>query len=153
MDFKSLQEIEKAVLPVIEANGCELVETEVKSGKNPSLTFYIDKDGGIDLDTLEKLHNLIDPLLDEIDVSNGNAYTLNCSSPGLTRPFKKERDYLKRIGKNVEIKLFAQLKGEKSFTAKLISYTPDYVEIERNGEKLKINHNQIAKINEAVEFD
>lgn len=153
MTFLSVEEIEKIVSPTVANFGCELVEVEVKAGKNPSLTFYIDKEGGIDINTLEQIHNAIDPLLDEADVSNGSAYTLNCSSPGLTRPFKKERDFLKRIGKDVEIKLFAPMKGKKSFEAKLISYDVNYIEVELENETIKINMNQIAKINEAVKFD
>lgn len=153
MTFLSVDEIEKIVLPTITGLECELVEIEVKTGKNPSLTFFIDKDGGIDINTLEQIHNALDPLLDGADVSNGSAYTLNCSSPGLTRPFKTERDFLKRIGKDVEIKLFAPIKGKKFFEAKLISYDVNCVEVELENETIKINLNQIAKINEAVKFD
>ena len=92
MKFKSTQEILNAVSSAVELLGVEIVEVEPKISKNPTLTFYIDKDmeGGIDLDTLEAFHNAIDPLLDDADVSNGAAYTLNVSSPGLDRPFKHQ---------------------------------------------------------------
>ena len=91
MKFKSTQEILNAVSSAVELLGVEIVEVEPKISKNPTLTFYIDKDmeGGIDLNTLEAFHNAIDPLLDDADVSNGAAYTLNVSSPGLDRAFKK----------------------------------------------------------------
>ena len=155
MKFKSTQEILNAVSSAVELLGVEIVEVEPKISKNPTLTFYIDKDmeGGIDLDTLEAFHNAIDPLLDDADVSNGAAYTLNVSSPGLDRAFKTPRDFLKNLQKEVEVKLFAPLKGQKFFEGILKEYTENYIILETNGQELKLSHNMIAKINKAIKFD
>jgi len=155
MKFKSTQEILNAVSSAVELLGVEIVEVEPKISKNPTLTFYIDKDmeGGIDLDTLEAFHNAIDSLLDDADVSNGAAYTLNVSSPGLDRPFKTPRDFLKNLEKEVEVKLFAPLKGQKFFEGILKEYTENYIILETNGQELKLTHNMIAKINKAIKFD
>ena len=154
MKFKSTEEITLAVNQVLESMNLELVDVEAKISKNPSLTFFIEKqEGGIDLDTLEAFHRAIDPVLDEADVSFGSAYTLNVSSPGLDRAFKTPRDYERNMGKEVEVKLYAPIKGEKLFEGVLKEYTENYVVIERNGEEVKLNHNQIAKINQAVKFD
>ena len=155
MKFKSVQEIQQAVQTAVDALGVEIVEIEPKISKNPTLTFYIDKDmeGGIDLNTLEEFHNAINSLLDEVDVSNGAAYTLNVSSPGLDRAFKTPRDYQKSLGKEVEVKLFAPLKGQKFFEGVLKEYTENYIILEINGQELKLTHNMIAKINKAIKFD
>ena len=155
MKFKSVQEIQQAVQTAVDALGVEIVEIEPKISKNPTLTFYIDKDmeGGIDLNTLEEFHNAINSLLDEVDVSNGAAYTLNVSSPGLDRAFKTPRDYQKSLGKEVEVKLFAPLKGQKFFEGVLKEYTENYIILETNGQELKLTHNMIAKINKAIKFD
>ena len=94
MKFKSTEEITLAVNQVLESMNLELLDVEAKISKNPSITFFIEKqEGGIDLDTLEAFHRAIDPVLDEADVSFGSAYTLNVSSPGLDRAFKTPRDY------------------------------------------------------------
>ena len=155
MKFKSVQEIQQAVQTAVDDLGVEIVEIEPKISKNPTLTFYIDKDmeGGIDLNTLEEFHNAINSLLDEVDVSNGAAYTLNVSSPGLDRAFKTPRDYQKSLGKEVEVKLFAPLKGQKFFEGVLKEYTENYIILETNGQELKLTHNMIAKINKAIKFD
>ena len=155
MKFKSVQEIQQAVQTAVDALGVEIVEIEPKISKNPSLTFYIDKDmeGGIDLNTLEEFHNAINSLLDDADVSNGATYTLNVSSPGLDRAFKTPRDYQKSLGKEVEVKLFAPLKGQKFFEGVLKEYTENYIILETNGQELKLTHNMIAKINKAIKFD
>ena len=155
MKVKSNQEILEFAQNIATPLGITVVEVAFKQGKNPELTFYIDKDmeGGIDLDTLEAFHNAIDPLLDEADVSNGAAYTLNVSSPGLDRAFKTPRDFLKNLEKEVEVKLFAPLKGQKFFEGILKEYTENYIILEINGQELKLSHNMIAKINKAIKFD
>ncbi len=153
MKFLSNEQIELAIKAVLEEMNLELVEIEAKISKEPTLTFFIEKEGGIDLDTLEQFHRRVDVILDEIDVSYGSAYTLNVSSPGLDRPFKTERDYLRNLQKEVEVKLYAPIKGEKFFEGTLTEYDKNYIVIQRNGEQIKLTHSQIAKINQAVKFD
>ena len=157
MKVKSIQEIESALLPVAQENGVEIYEIVFKQGRNPSLTVFLDTDseGGIDLDTCEKFHNAADPVLDDLDPTFGQPYTLNVSSPGLDRPFKKDKDYLRNIGKRVEIKLYAPYKGEKFFEAVLLEYNPGAgnVTLERGAEKFKLNLNQIVKMSQAIDFE
>ena len=97
MKFKSVEEITSALLPTATAMGIEIVEVEAKVTKNSYITVYIDTEDGVDLDTCEKFHNAIDPVLDDFDPSYGASYTLNVSSPGLDRPLKTDRDFQKRI--------------------------------------------------------
>ncbi|HBF86215.1 MAG TPA: ribosome maturation factor RimP [Clostridiales bacterium] len=153
MKFKDASEIAAVLKPTAEEMGIEIVEVEAKITKNPYITVYIDTESGVDLDTCEKFHNAIDSVLDEFDPSFGASYTLNVSSPGLDRPLKTERDFLKRIGKDVEIKLFAPIRGKKYFEAKLVSYDGKNVVIEENGETITLPLSRISKINEAVKFD
>ena len=157
MKVKSVQEIEAALLPVAEEIGVEIYEVVFKQGRNPQLTVFIDTDreGRIDLDTCEKFHNAIDPVLDELDPTYGQPYTLNVSSPGIDRPFKKDSDFLRHIGKKVEIKLYAPIKGQKFFEAVLAEYNPGAgnITVEREGESFKLNLSQIVKISEAIDFD
>ena len=153
MKFKSVEEITSALLPTATAMGIEIVEVEAKVTKNSYITVYIDTEEGVDLDTCEKFHNAIDPVLDEIDPSYGASYTLNVSSPGLDRPLKTDRDFQRRIGKDVEVKLFAPLKGKKYFECKLVDYDGNNVVLLDGEEQIKLPLVRIAKINEAVKFD
>lgn len=152
MKAKSNEEIKAFLDHIAEGLGLEIVEVEFKNSKNPSLTVYIDKDGGVDLDACEAFHNAIDAPLDEFNPYDG-AYTLNVSSPGIDRPLKTERDFLKKIGKDVEIKLYAPIKGVKYFEGTLINYDGNNVTVKISGEDTVIPLNRIAKINEAVKFD
>ena len=153
MKFKSVEEITSALLPIATAMDIEIVEIEAKVTKNPYITVFIDTEDGVDLDTCEKFHNAIDPVLDDFDPSYGASYTLNVSSPGLDRPLKTDRDFQKRIGCDVEVKLFAPLKGKKYFECKLIDYDGNNVVLQDGEEQIKLPLVRIAKINEAVKFD
>ena len=153
MKIKSVEEIQNALQPVANEMQIEIVEVEFKQGHSPALTVYIDVDGGVDLNTCEKFHRAIDPVLDELDPTYGEAYTLNVSSPGLDRPLKTDRDFQRRIGKDVEVKLFAPLKGKKYFECKLVDYDGNNVVLLDGEEQIKLPLVRIAKINEAVKFD
>lgn len=146
MKIKSPEEIESFLSPMADEVGVEIVEVEVKAGKNPSLTVYIDTENGVDLDTCEKFHNAIDAPLDEFDPTFGAAYTLNVSSPGLDRPFKKERDFKKAMGEEVEVKLFAPLRGQKLFVGVLKDYDGNSITVDTDGGEVKFNLTTVAKI-------
>ncbi len=152
MNFKSIEEITAFLTPYADSLGIEIVEVETKI-KPPSLTIYADTELGIDLDTLEKFHNLINLPFDEFDVYGGN-YTLNVSSPGLDRAFKTPRDFERNMGKDVEIKFYAPLKkGIKVIDATLLGYDGNAVTVLYNGKEEVFELSKIAKINKAIRFD
>lgn len=157
MKVRQTEEIVAALEPIARGLGVELYEVVFKQGKHPSLTIFLDteKEGGIDLNTCEAFHNAADPVLDELDPTFGQPYTLNVSSPGLDRPFKKAKDYLRNIGKKVEVKLYAPYKGEKFFEAVLLAYDPvaGNVTLDKGGETFKLNLTQIVKMSQAIDFD
>ena len=153
MKTKPIAEIETALQPIAAELNIEIVEIEFKQGKEPALTVYIDTETGVDLNTCEKFHRAIDPVLDEVDPTFGAPYTLNVSSPGLDRPLKTDRDYQKCMGLKVEIKLFAPMKGKKFFEATLKGHDENCVYLEEKGEEFKLEKTKIAKICRAIDFD
>ena len=112
MKFKPVAEIGEMLGGIAEGMNIEIVEVECNE-KTAALTVYIETEGGVDLDTCEKFHNAIFEPIDELDPSYGEPYTLNVSSPGLDRPFKTARDFERNRNKEVEVKLYAPLKGKK----------------------------------------
>ncbi len=154
MKVKSAEEIKNAIIPIAQDMQIEIFDVEWKINKNPSLTIFIDTEDGVDLNTCEAFHRKIDSVLDELDVSNGACYTLNVSSPGLDRPFKTDRDFERHLGLDVEVKLYAPIKGQKFFEGVLVGYDGKNVEIELTKDNtIKLSLTQIAKINEAIKFD
>ena len=119
MNFKPVEEIKTFLNDIAIPMGIEIVDVEV-NGEN--LTVFIETEAGVDLDTCERFHNAIMEPIDELDPSFGAAYTLNVSSPGLDRPFKTVRDFERNLGKEVEIKLYAPLKGKKFLEGVLTAF-------------------------------
>ena len=153
MKIKPIEEIQNALQPVADELQIEIVDIEFKQGHSPALTVYIDTETGVDLDTCEKFHRAIDPVLDEIDPTFDAPYTLNVSSPGLDRPLKTARDFAKCKGQKVEVKLFAPMKGKKFFEATLVDFDENCIELQDGKDVFKIEKSKIAKINRAIDFD
>ena len=153
---KIADSVEQLVKPIVEGLGMELVEGEfAKTKQGDALTVFIDKEGGVSLNDCEAVHNAIDAPLDELDPTQGKPYTLNVSSPGIDRPFKSDRDYVKHIGTKVETSLFAPIEGVgKKFVATLTAYDPQTATatLEADGKTLEINTKNIAIIREHIEF-
>lgn len=152
MKFESLEKISQMLEEIASPMGIEIVEVECND-KAATLTVYIETAAGVDLDTCEKFHNAISDPLDELDPSAGEPYTLNVSSPGLDRPFRTQRDFERNLEKEVELKLYAPLKGKKFLQGFLTAFDENTVTISLGKEELKIPRNKIAKINKAIKFD
>ncbi len=89
--------------PLIAAQGFALVDTEyAQAGKRAVLRLFVDKPGGITLDDCAAISNMAGELLDVHEVIR-HSYTLEVSSPGLTRPLKKVEDYQRFAGRLVRL--------------------------------------------------
>ena len=149
--IKPLADTVEFLRPIAEETGVEIVDAEWNQ-REGALTFYIDKEGGVSLDDCEKIHRLIDEPLDELDPTAGAAYNLNVSSPGLDRPLKIEREYIKNIGKSIDISLYEPIGGKKKFTCTLVSYDSDNIVADIDGEQITLNIKQIAVAKPTITF-
>jgi ribosome maturation factor RimP len=144
---------ESFLLPLMQENNFELVDVEyVKEAGNWYLRAYIDKEGGITVDDCEIISRKLGDWLDEKDFIT-DSYILEVSSPGLGRPLKKDKDFNRSIGEDVDIKLYKPLNKQKDFTGTLISYDKDTVTIaQEDGAELTLNRPEIALIRLAFDF-
>ncbi|NWQ44210.1 ribosome maturation factor RimP [Bacillus sp. EB106-08-02-XG196] len=127
---KVTEVVEELTQPIILELGLELVEIEfVKEGKNWFLRVYIDKENGVDIEDCGIVSERLSEKLDELDPITQN-YFLEVSSPGAERPLKKAKDFEKAIGKNVFIKTYEPIDGEKGFEGKLLEYDGQTVKVE-----------------------
>jgi len=107
--------IEAKCLKIAEQMGFELVDVCVE--KEPTgryLRFYIDRPEGISLDDCEAYHKAVRSLADSVDYD-----FMEVSSPGIDRPLKKDRDFDRNLGAEIEVKLFRPLEGKKLLTGVL----------------------------------
>ena len=147
------QKTEEILLPIVEKHGFDLWDVEyVKEGGNWYLRAYIDKPGGIMVDDCEVVSRELSDILDEKDFID-EAYILEVSSPGLGRPLKKEKDYVRSMGKEVEIRLYRAIDHEKEFCGVLSAYDENTVTIEDESYGQKVfDKKDIALIRLAIDF-
>jgi len=144
---------EELLLPLMQEHGFELVDVEyVKEAGSWYLRAYIDKPGGIAVDDCEVISRALSDLLDEKDFIE-DSYILEVSSPGLGRPLKKDKDFQRSLGEDVEVRTFRAIEGQKEFTGALKAYDKESVTIELDEEtEMKFARNEIALIRLAFDF-
>ena len=154
---------EKLLEPVMEENNFELVDVEyVKEAGNWYLRAYIDKEGGITINDCELVNRTLSDIMDKEDFIP-DAYILEVSSPGLGRKLKKDKDFRRSIGNDVDIKFFKARKlpagrnGKevhvKDLTGTLKSFTKDTITVETEFiENYEIPRAEISTVRLAIDF-
>lgn len=155
MANKTEEIVESIVLEVLPEE-YELVDTEyVKEGALYYLRILVDKkaeEEKINLGDCQKLSRMISEALDVKDPIV-EAYMLEISSPGIDRALKKEKDFVREQGKEVELKLYKALDGQKEFEGSLLGLSDDgIVTINQNGTEISIARKDIAIIRLKVIF-
>lgn len=144
---------ETLILPILEKNQFELVDVEyVKEGGIWYLRAYIDKEGGITVNDCELVAREMNEILDREDYIE-DSYIFEVSSPGLGRPLKKEKDYARSMGKELEIRTYRAIDKKKEFYGILTDYDEKKVTIQtEEGEILTFAKTEIALIRLAFDF-
>ena len=145
------QRAEKLLAPIVEKNGFELVDVEyVKEAGCWYLRGYIDKPGGISINDCETVSREFSDRLDEADFIE-DSYIMEISSPGLDRPLKKEKDFIRSMGREVELRTYRPVQKQKEFYGILDAYDENSVTIETEEGKQKFDRKDIALIRLAIE--
>lgn len=141
------------LLPFLEKQDFELVDVEyVREAGIWYLRAYIDKEGGITVDDCETVSRELGDWLDREDFIE-DSYILEVSSPGLGRPLKKEKDFARSLGKDVEARLYRSINKQKEFTGTLKAYDADTVTLSmEDGNDLVLAKSDIALIRLAFDF-
>jgi ribosome maturation factor RimP len=122
--------ISETISPILWTLGLELADVVcVGQGSRSVVRVFIDKPEGVTLDDCERAHKALGPALDVADPFP-HAYTLEVSSPGLDRPFKRIQDFRRAIGKRVTLKLKEPLAGQWRLVGTLAGVTDDSVTLE-----------------------
>ena len=144
---------EELVLPLVEANNFELVDVEyVKEAGTWYLRIYIDKEGGININDCELVSRAFSEILDKEDPIE-DAYILEVSSPGLGRPLKKDKDFQRHLGDEVEVRTYKPINKQKEFVGLLDAWDKESVTLQmESGEMMTIARTDIALIRQYIEF-
>ena len=147
------QQTEELLEPIVAEQGFELVDVEyVKEGGTWYLRAYIDKPGGIAVDDCEAVSRRFSDILDEKDYIE-DSYIFEVSSPGLGRPLKKEKDFKRSLGEEVEIRTYRAIDRQKEFVGLLKAYDDSTVTITYEDDtEQTFDRGDIALIRLALDF-
>lgn len=147
------KQTEELLEPIVNGFGFELVDVEyVKEAGTWYLRAYIDKPGGITVDDCEAVSRKFSDILDEKDYIE-DTYIFEVSSPGLGRPLKKEKDFQRSLGEEVEIRIYRPIDRQKEFVGELKAYDKESVTIVYEDDtEQTFQRQEIALIRLALDF-
>ncbi len=147
-----ISNIKELLEPILYENNLELFDIEFNaSGHRGVLRVFIDKEDGVTIDDCTQVSRELGTLLDVHEIVP-NSYTLEVSSPGLTRPLRKPSDYLRYKGKTIMIKTIEEIDNRNVFMGKLIDFVDETVSIQAKGANYLIPYNKIEKANLELDF-
>ena len=147
------KQTEELLEPIVTGFGFELVDVEyVKESGTWYLRAYIDKPGGITVDDCEAVSRKFSDVLDEKDYIE-DTYIFEVSSPGLGRPLKKDKDFQRSLGEEVEIRTYRPIDRQKEFVGELKAYDKESVTIVYEDDtEQTFQRQEIALIRLALDF-
>ena len=140
-------EVEK----IIAGTALELVDVEYVRERNWYLRVFIDKQGGVDLEDCTAVSEKLSKILDEKDPISDN-YLLEVSSPGLDRVLKKEKDFVRYQGRDVDIHFFKPHNGTKLLTAVLKGRDGDVLTVSHDETEETLDMKDISQIRLHIDF-
>ena len=137
------EEIEKIIIPVINRNNCFLWGIEILRGKkNTTLRIFIDSDSGVDINDCENISKDLN-YEPSLDLSFGDDYVLEVSTPGIDRKFfdiEQLKDY---IGEDLSLKSKKILEGKRNFSGTLLNCDLDKFSLKTKDKIIEFNFDDI----------
>ena len=129
--------------------GYELVDVCLdKENTGKFLRIYVDRPEGMSLDDCERYHRAIMPLVESYDFD-----FLEVSSPGIDRPLKKDRDFERALGEEVEVHLFKAVDGQKVFTGILSDFDAQDMVLTIAGEEKRFARKAASLVKPVVDME
>ena len=146
------QSVTKLIEPTARENNIELVDVEYKkTGKAWTLRVFINKSQGVTVSDCQKLSREIEDLI-EVHELIASPYVLEVSSLGLDRPLKKEADFLRNKGKQIQLKTFLPIDNKKKFLGTVRDFTNGTLFLEDKDDVLEIQLANIAQARLVIKF-
>lgn len=148
-----IDRLESALEDEAQTRGLELVGVEQSGGRHkPIIRVLIDRQGGIDIDTIAQANGWVSEILDAEPGLSG-PYVLEVSSPGIDRPLRKPADFERFVGQTAKVKTRTH-EGRLSYTGTIVNTTPAGIVLRTDtGEEFSIAFDDIAKARLKGEID
>jgi ribosome maturation factor RimP len=138
---ETLDKITLLARPIAQESSLELVDIEFRpSGKRWLLRVYIDREEGVTIADCERVSRELDRVLDVEEVID-HPYTLEVSSPGLTRQLKRRKDFERYKGRTCRIITALAVEGRNEFKGKIVEVAGEDVEVndEKGGHRIPLS--------------
>jgi len=139
--------------PILLEEGMELVDVEYRrESKGWVLRLYLDKEGGVTLDDCTRVSQEVGRSLDIEDFIE-TSYALEVSSPGLARPLRTEKDFVKYRQRLIKVKTVDPIGNRRQFKGRLLGVSESRIEIEVDGGIFQIPLSNVARANLEIDQD
>jgi ribosome maturation factor RimP len=118
-----IETVEKLLQPLL-TDDIFLVDIKIKPTNN--IKIFLDADSGLGIEKCIRINRALYKLMEEMAIYPDGDFSLEVSSPGIDEPLKMHRQYLKNIGREVEV----TCNDDSKHTGKLITVNDDQLEIE-----------------------
>jgi ribosome maturation factor RimP len=143
---------EALVRPLVEGAGLELIEVSYHGARaRRVLRITVDRDGGVDLETIATISEKLGRRLDLEDFGEG-AYQLEVSSPGLERPLRGPAQFTRCIGWQVEVRTVEPVEGSSVHVGTLVASDDRAIDVEVDGVVRRLGHQEIASARTVVDW-
>ena len=139
------EEIANLAESVLAGTDFFLIDVEIKGSRTPEVWIYVDgAERGINMDECAEISDELGFLIDAHEIFP-DAYRLNVSSPGLSRPLVDRRQYFKNMGRTVKVK-YKDEEGYHKIQGELEDLTDQMITIHQgNGDSLDVLFSQIVE--------
>lgn len=150
----TVQTAERLIKPVIEERGLILWDTRFeKEGSQWYLRYFIDKEGGVNINDCEYVSRAVDKLLDEADPIE-QSYVLEVSSPGIERELVKDWHFAEYAGSRVQVRFIRAVNGKRDFSGELLSKDGDTIKILLDGDiEMSFSKSEASSVKLATDFE
>lgn len=141
--------LQQVIEPVVVSEGLDLEQLDVsQAGRRSRVRIIVDADGGVDLDRCAEVSRHISKALDDSDVMGEHPYTLEVSSPGVSRPLTLPRHWSRATGRLVR----AILHDDGDVTGRVVSAGDDSAVLDVDGTSRELAYADVRKAKVQVEF-
>lgn len=140
--------LHRALTPVLAPHGVDLEDVELRRvGRTTQVIVVIDRDGGVDLDTIAAVSRNVAAELEGRPEWVSADYTLEVTSPGVDRPLMTPRRWRRNIGRLVEVET-----ADSRLTGRIVAVDDDWVEIDARGKLHRLGLDRVVRALVQVEF-
>ena len=143
------EQVRALVEPIVTSEGLELIDVEVAPRL---LRVTVDRPGGVDLEAISDVTQLVSAALDRADPIPGGSYALEVSSPGLERPLRTPEHFQRFVGKLVNVKTRPGVPGERRVLGQLVDADDDGFSVNDGNETRRFAYDDVEKARTVFEW-